>query len=61
MSGSRDDYDDYDEREPAGDWTPGMCDRCGMKTSSPESQGPFMPVCACSVGEGAPAHECMCT
>ncbi|MBF6333656.1 hypothetical protein [Nocardia transvalensis] len=54
---SNDDYWDDDGND---EWQLGECDRCGMKGIYPEARAPFMPVCACDIGEGAPAHECEC-
>lgn len=58
-------YDDYEDRpmEDAPEWQPGECDMCAGST--PEdleraSQGGFIPVCACAIGQGAPAGECRC-
>lgn len=52
---------DYDDDEFESDWMPGECDQCAMKNAPPELRAPFMPVCACSIGEGASPNECACT
>lgn len=53
----QDDPDDDDEsdRDDLGDEN--GCDRCSMM---PGEVGPLGVTCACSIGQGAPAHLCVC-
>ncbi|MFE9448314.1 hypothetical protein [Streptomyces sp. NPDC006739] len=52
--------DDQDDEE----WQEGQCDMCFGSTPedlqrAAESPG-IVPVCACAIGQGAPADECRC-
>lgn len=58
---------DYDEDETVDDgeeWQEGECDMCLGSTPedvkrAAEEPG-VVPVCACAIGQGAPADECRC-
>lgn len=62
-----DEYDDeyeYDPVDVAEEWTEGQCDNCTGSTAedlarAAASSG-ITPVCACAIGQGAPAEECEC-
>ncbi|KOT81551.1 hypothetical protein ADK70_25825 [Streptomyces rimosus subsp. pseudoverticillatus] len=60
-------YFDYDETEY--DFTPldaevkpaaSECDRCRFLPGEAIAVGPLFAVCACWIGQGAPAEECEC-
>lgn len=63
------DYDedepyDEDDQEDTDEWQPGQCDMCTGSTPedvkrAAEEPG-IVPVCACAIGQGAPADECRC-
>jgi hypothetical protein len=56
------DYDEYDDLDDDGDWEPGECDHCfGGDENGVTATGPLGDLyCACKIGQGAPAGECVC-
>lgn len=59
----------YIDEDDDNEWQPnqGECDNCSGSTaqelsraSLPNASSPFTPVCACAIGQGAPAEECVC-
>lgn len=48
----------------APEWRPGECDMCAGDSGQTERAAQFasaiVPVCACTIGQGAPADECLC-
>jgi hypothetical protein len=67
-----DDYDYYsyddqaeddDQAEGEHEWQPGECDHCYGLSAEDVERGTSVfpaPVCACSIGQGAPADQCRC-
>lgn len=62
--GPYDDDGEYDGgQDAAEEWAEGQCDNC--TGSTPEEvahavNGGFITVCACAIGQGAPAGACVC-
>lgn len=63
--GYPDDDQDDDDQADALDWQPGECDYCpghagGQAEIAAAMASSIVPVCACAIGQGAPADECLC-
>lgn len=56
--------DDEDELEDAPEWQTGECDMCpgdsGQAERAAQMASAIVPVCACAIGQGADAGDCLC-
>lgn len=53
-----------DDQAEAEEWTEGQCDNCTGSTPAEVAAAAksrvMIPVCACAIGQGAPADACVC-
>ncbi|MGW5477681.1 hypothetical protein [Streptomyces sp. NPDC004008] len=58
------DYDEDELEDDTEEWQEGECDMCFgaalPQDLEPGEAGGIVPVCACAIGQGAPADECQC-